>query len=158
MKKLALAAVAAATLASVPANAATGNVDFNGSVSSTCVITVGNQGTLAPSTDFTVLGSEETGGSPGTASILATQGSTFNLTATAPGSFTTTATTGNDNVTFEANYQATTGDTIIGQTDGATPTTLNQGTTNVLVNMSGTKSSGTFEAGDYTGTVILTCQ
>ncbi len=156
MKKLAFAAIAAASLASGSANAATGNIPFNGSVSNTCVITVGGSGTLAASTDFTILGSQQTGGAAGTASVLAT-GAGFSLSADAPTSFSTAPATGNTNVVFEANYSAT-GANTIAQTDGATPTALARGTNAVTINMSGTKTSGTFEAGSYSATVVLRCE
>jgi hypothetical protein len=156
MKKVVFAAIAAGLLVSAPAHAVTGNIPFNGSVSNTCVITVGGSGTLAASTDYTVLGSEQTGGSAGTASVLAT-GAGFSLSADAPTSFSTAPATGNNNVVFEANYAAT-GANNIAKTDGLTKTVLSRGTSAVTINMSGTKTSGTFEAGPYAATVILRCE
>lgn len=148
--------VAAVVLVPVQASAATGNIPFNGSVANTCIITVNGSGTLAASTDFTVLGSEEAGGAAGTATLLTT-GAGFSLSADAPASFSTAPATGNTNVTFEANYSAT-GANTIAQTDGATATSLNRGSTDVNINMSGTKTSGTFEAGTYGATVVLRCE
>ncbi len=159
MKNL-LKLAGAVALMTVPmhVNAATGNIPFNGSVADTCVVTVTGSGTLAASTDFSVLGSEEAGGAAGTATLLTT-GSSFSLSADAPASFSSAPATGNTNVNFEANYAAT-GANTIAKTDGATATALTRGNTNVTINMSGTKSvSGeTFEAGSYTATVVLRCE
>lgn len=150
------AIVAAVAVMPLQANAATGNIPFSGGVANTCIVTVGSSGTLATSADYTVLGSEEAGGVAGTATLLTT-GAGFELSADAPTSFTTTAATGNNNVSFEANYSST-GANTIAQTDGSTPTALNRGSSSVTINMSGTKSSGSFEAGTYSAVVVLRCE
>ncbi len=158
MKKLAMAVVAAASLAPFQANSANSNIPFGGSVGNTCVITVGPTGVLAASADFTVLGSEEAGGSAGTAQVLAT-GAGYALSADAPAGFASFPATGNTNVTFEANYSST-GANTIAQTDGGTATALGRGMNTVTVNMSGTKNvvGETFAAGAYTAVVILRCE
>jgi hypothetical protein len=152
------AVVSAAALPASVAQAATANIPFNGSVANTCVITVGSSGTLAVNGTYDVLGSQQAGGSAGTATLLVT-GAGFNLSADAPAAFSTAPATGNDNVTFEANYSAS-GANTIPQTDGATATALNRGNTSVNVNMSGTKTvvGETFEAGNYAATVVLRCE
>jgi hypothetical protein len=156
-----LAASIAASLAPVQAFAltpASGNIPFSGSVSNSCIITVGAPGILAASTDFTVVGSEEASGSAGTATILTT-GAGYSLMADAPLSFSAAPPTGNDNVTFEANYSVT-GANIIPQTDGATSSPLQRGNSSVSINMSGTKNviGETFEEGTYAATVLLRCE
>ncbi len=56
MKKYILAAgVAAFALAPVQASAVTGNIPFNGTVTHTCVITVGPAGALAADASFQTL-------------------------------------------------------------------------------------------------------
>jgi len=155
---LKMAGVVALMTVPMHVNAATGNIPFNGSVADTCVVTVTGSGTLAASTDFTVLGSEQAGGAAGTATLLTTGGS-FSLSADAPASFSSAPATGNDNVSFAANYSAT-GANTIAQTSGSTATALSRGNTNVSINMAATKTVGdeTFEAGSYTATVVLRCE
>lgn len=158
MKKLIAAATTiAAVITPIQVNANV-NIPFNGSVASSCIITVGSSGTLAANTDFTVLSSEETGGAAGTATILATGGG-FSIRADAPASFSSGPTSANDNVTFAANY-AVTGANTIAKTDGGTATVLNRGASNVSINMSGTKNGAgeSFEAGTYAATVVLRCE
>ena len=159
MKKVsAFAAAMFVALTPIQANSATGNIPFSGSVSNSCVITVGTSGALAASTDYTVLSSTETGGAAGTATILTT-GSGFSLSADAPTSFSAAPATGNDNVSFAASYAAT-GANTIPTTDGGTATPLSRGSSAITINMSGTKSVGgeTFESGTYAATVVLRCE
>ena len=58
MKKSAFLAAAIAAAIPAQAFAVTGNVQFDGSVSNTCAITVNTAGTLATNVGQTVLGSE----------------------------------------------------------------------------------------------------
>ena len=148
----------AVALVTVPmqVNAATGNIPFNGNVADTCVVTVGTPGTLAANPGFTVLGSQEAGGAPGTATLLTT-GSSFSLSADAPSGFSAGPGSANTNTTFAASYSAS-GDNVIPSTPGTTATSLGSGSTNVSINMAATKTSGTFEAGAYEATVILRCE
>ncbi len=152
-----LAGAAALVLLPVQANAVTGDVPFNGSVTHTCTITVNSSGTLGVSTDFQSLDSEEVGGAAGTATIVAT-GNGFDISADAPTSFDTKPVADTTSNTFAANY-ATTGATSIGQTSGTNVNDLNHGTTNVTVHMSADKSGAdVFEAGAYSATVVLRCE
>lgn len=158
-KYAAVAALAsAAVLPATVAGAATGNIPFGGSVANTCVINVGASGVLAVNGTFDVLGSQQAGGSAGTAQVLAT-GTGFSLSADAPAAFSTAPATGNTNVSFEANYSST-GANNIPQTDGATLTALARGMNDVNINMSGTKTVAgeTFESGAYSATVVLRCE
>lgn len=149
----ALGAVAASASATL---AATGNVPFTGVVTSTCVLTVGASGVLAPSTDFTHLNSQAAGGSAGTIAVLST-GTVFKVSAVAPTSFTAAPTSGNSNVNFTASYSGS-GATSIGATPGTTLTSVNPGTTNLSVNLDAIKSAGTFDAGAYVTEVIVRCE
>jgi hypothetical protein len=151
-----VAIIAAVAMAPIKAISAEGNIPFSGSVQDTCIISVGNTGTLSVNTNHTVLGSEEAGGSAATATVLTT-GEGYSLRADAPTAFQTTATTGNNNVSFEANYKAS-GASSIGKTDGKIASPLNRGSTSVDIDMSGTKTSGTFEAGSYDAIVLLRCE
>lgn len=151
--------IGVAVLAMVPvhqANSASGNIPFNGSVADTCVVTVGAPGTLGANTSFTTLGSQEAGGAAGTATLLTT-GSGFSLSADAPTAFDSAPTDGGTGVTFSANYSAT-GSNTISETNGATPTGLTRGNTNVTINMAADRASGVFPSGTYAATVVLRCE
>ena len=65
MKKIVMLAAAAAVAMPASAFAVTGDVQFDGSVSNTCAITVNSAGTLATNVGQTVLGSEQAGGAAG---------------------------------------------------------------------------------------------
>lgn len=156
MKKLAHVVIAVAAVIPTQSFAATGDVLFNGTVSNTCAITVNAPGALATNVGQTVLGSQEAGGSAGSATIVATSAS-YSVSADAPTAWGSFPTGGDTSVTFAANY-ATTGDTTIAQTAGGTTTSLNTGTTDVTVNMAATKSAGSFPTGTYAATVVLRCE
>jgi hypothetical protein len=111
---------------------------------------------LAANTTYTELSSTAGGGSAGTIAVLAT-GTNFKVSAIAPSAFTLAPATGGDNATFAAAYSGS-GATTIGSTPGATQSTLSAGTTNVSVNLTAQKSSGTFTAGNYTAQVIVRCE
>ena len=88
MKNALKVLAAVAVIAPVQAYSATGNIPFNGSVTDTCVITVGSAGTIMPNTAYTVLSSKEAGGAAGTATILAT-GNGYSVSADAPTAWST---------------------------------------------------------------------
>lgn len=152
----AFAALGAVAISVSAASAATGNVPFSGLVTSTCVLTVGTPGVLAPSTDFTHLNSQAAGGSPGSIAVLST-GTVFKVSAVAPTSFTAAPAGGNSNVNFSASYSGS-GATSIGATPGTTLTSVNAGTTNLSINLDSVKSTGTFDAGTYVTEVIVRCE
>jgi hypothetical protein len=136
--------------------AATANVPFSGIVVSTCTLAVTSPGTLAASSNYTVLSSTQAGGSSGAVTIVST-GTAFKVSATAPSSFTVSPADGNTNTSFQAHYQAT-GATSIGTQLGTTQSTLNSGITNLTVDLAATKSSGVFSQGAYTSEVIVRCE
>ena len=145
-----------AVLAPVQAFAATGNIPFNGTVSDTCIITVGSSGTITPNTAFTVLGSTQPGGAPGTATILAT-GSGFDVFADAPSAWGTAPASASSAV-FATTYSLS-GANTASNVAGTTGTALsNFGTTNASVNLTATLPSGTYESGTYAATVVLRCE
>lgn len=156
MKKLAMLAAAAAVAMPASAFAATGDVQFDGSVSNTCSITVNSAGTLTTNVGQTVLGSEETGGAAGTATVVTTSAA-YSISADAPLAFGTAPAGGNTSVTFAANYAAS-GPTTISQTPGGTASPLSTGSYDVDVNMAATKTSGSFPTGTYDATVVLRCE
>lgn len=154
MKRLSIIVAAVAVLAPVQANAVTDNIPFNGSISDTCAITVNSSGTITPNATYTQLSSTNAGGAAGTATILAI-GTGWDVSADAPTSFTTepvvTAST------FAATYGLT-GVTTASGVPGATTTALNNGSTNVSVDLTATHPSGSYQSGTYAATVVLRCE
>ena len=156
-KIVSMSCFAAAMIGSAAsALAAQGTIQFTGAVTSTCVLTVGAPGVLAPNTDFTQLNSQASGGSAGTIAVLST-GSAFKVSTVAPTSFTSAPATGGDSVNYSTSYQGS-GATSIGSTPGTTATTVNTGLTNLSVNLLAQKSAGTFAAGAYVTVVIVRCE
>ncbi len=147
----------AASFALVPAQAfsATGDIQFSATVTHTCTITVNSAGTLGVSTDFKTLASNQASGTAGTATISAS-GNGFDISVGAPSLSKPAA--DNTAETLSASY-STTGATSVSGTNSSAANDLAHGTTNVSVNMSAVKSgSDVFEAGNYTGTVVLLCE
>ena len=159
MKKLVYtAAVVAAVFASAQANAATGNVQFDGTVAGTCVINVSNAGVLGVSTDFSTLGSSQAGGTPGSATVQTTD-SSFKISLDTPSAWTSAPASGNANVAFSSAYSST-GSTTASNVEGSTMTPLNAGSHNVTINLTAAKtvSGETFAPGSYQAQVVLRCE
>ncbi len=154
MKNLFKVTAVLAVLTPVHANAVTGNIPFNGSVSASCAITVGSSGTITPNATYSELSSANAGGAPGTASILAI-GTSWNVSADAPSSFSTEPVTTAS--TFSASYDLS-GVTTAASVPGSTTTSLGNGTTNVSVNLTAAHPSGSYQAGTYAATVVLRCE
>lgn len=157
MKKFVMAAGAATiALAPINAHAVSGNVIFNGNVTHTCTITVGGTaGSLDVDAGFQTLSSSIGSGSAGTATIVAT-GNGFDVSVDTPTLSKPTEDTTSE--TLSASY-STTGASSVSGSDASVANDLSNGTTNVSVNMQAVKSgSDVFEAGAYTGTVVLRCE
>ena len=150
-----LLAIAVAVAAS-PAVAANTNVPFTGTIISTCTLTVGTAGELAPNAAYSVLGSKEAGGTSGAVTIIST-GATFHVTADAPSAFSQGPAGANTSTTFVAEYKAT-GVTSTGQLLGTTSTLVNPGVTNLQVDLTATKSAGVFGQGFYQAEVVVRCE
>lgn len=138
------------------ANAAEGTVTFNGTVLPSCLITIGTPGTLTADAGYTELSSKNAGGVAGTATVVATA-ATFGLSTSAPATFTSAPAGGDDNVTFVSNYSAS-GVTSVTDVVGTVTTPLGIGLTNVNVDLTATKASGNFPAGNYIADVTITCE
>ena len=149
-----IAAVSALLAAPLPAVAATGNVQFDATVNNTCSITVNQAGLLTANVGQTVLSSTNAGGSAGVAEIVATSAN-YAVSIDQPTAWQAFPTNGDTNVSFAATYAAS-GATTVATTDAANP--LATGTTSVNVNMSATKSSGSFPTGTYAAVVVLRCE
>ncbi len=149
-----VALVAGALLSPAQAFALTGNVIFNGDVNNTCAITIVDAGILASNVGQTQLSSTSAGGQAGTATLAVTSAA-YSVAVNAPTAFDTQPATAGTS-TFAASY-GTTGATVLaaGQT---TLKPLAVGTTNVSVNMTATKASGSYPTGTYAATVVLRCE
>ena len=151
MKKLLVAmGVASVALASNFAVAATGNVEFNGTVNTTCTINVDNAGTLAQSADANVLSSKIAGGSNGQATVTTT-GLNFGVSVANPTAWVSGPTAADS---FAADM------TIGGSTAAAGSTVpVGLGDTVVEVDLVATAAAGTsFANGAYDAVVVLTCE
>jgi hypothetical protein len=149
-----IAAVSALLAAPLPAMAVTANVQFDAQVNNTCSIQVNQAGLLTANVGQTVLSSTNVGGSSGLADITTTSNS-FGVSIAQPTAFTTAPAGGGTNVNFAATY-STAGATTIASTNSANP--LLTGVTNVSVDMSATKTTGSFPTGTYAAVVVLTCE
>jgi hypothetical protein len=155
MKNFVKFAVVSAMLAApLPAVAATGNVQFDATVNNTCSITVNQAGLLTANVGQTSLSSLNAGGAAGQADIVATSAN-YNVSIDQPTAWGTFPTGGDTNVTFAATYSAS-GATTVASTNTANP--LATGTTAVNVDLSATKSSGSFPTGTYAAVVVLRCE
>lgn len=148
MKKLIATAIVGMMVAPISSFAATGTASFAGTVDSTCVITAGTPGRLAPNGDYTNLSSSNPGGYASQVTALAT-GNIFRLTTNAPSGITAD--------TLSSSYSLT-GATSQGTTDGTSQSPLASGLTNVAVDMSATRSNNVFTAGVYSGVVTVRCE
>ena len=138
------------------AGAVEGSILFNGTVLSTCVITIGTPGTLVTNAGYTVLSSQEPGGIAGTATILAT-GLGFNVSTAAPTAFTSAPAGGDDAVVWSSGYSAS-GVTTLVDVVGSVTSPLGLGLTNLDVDLTAAKSAGNFPAGNYSAVVTVTCE
>jgi len=155
MKKALLAATLLAA-AAAPAGAVTETMTFSGTIAPVCTITVDSPGVMAPDSALAELSTTQAGGSAGVATIQ-TSGTSFNVSTTAPSTFSTAPAGADANVTFASLYSAT-GATTLTDVAGATPSPLGQGTTTLNVDLTATKSSGTFPDGSYSADLVVTCE
>lgn len=154
MKKLLVAmGVASVALASNFAVAATGDVEFNGTVNTTCTINVTDNGELASINGGNVLSSKAAGGDAGDATVTTT-GLNFQVSVADPSGWASTST----GTTAAASMVA---DMSIGGTTTAsgTPVAVGLGDTEVDVNLVASAAPGTsFANGTYDAVVVLTCE
>lgn len=149
-----VAALAVAT-ALAPVQAGAEDVPFGGTISDTCTITVGSAGVLGTNATFDTIGSQQTGGSAGQATVY-TNNSTLSLVASAPTGWSARPTGADDNATFSSSMSAS-GATAFSNIAHGNPQTLGHGVTAVDVDMQAVHGSGVFTAGLYSSLVTLTC-
>ena len=143
--------VAALCLCTAGAAGAT-NVTLSGTVINSCVLTITTPGTLAPSTDGTRLGSEETGGVAAVMSVVAT-GAAPTINFAAP---TLSGPSGSEDATTAVRYTST-GGANQAYTSSSSSRTMTGLLDTFTVNGRVTHATG-FPAGQYTVTSVATCQ
>lgn len=131
------------------------NAVFKGVIPESCTIQILTEGTLAASIDQATLSSQETGGTPATATIT-TNTSNSSVKVVAPTAFDFAPSGSDTNTTFSANYTLA-GTTIAANVNGAVETDLNFGVAAMTVNAAATKSSGAYSGGQYEMTAIVRC-
>lgn len=129
----------------------------------TCTIMVGASGTMTANPAISILGSKQAGGSSATATITASSLlctllnllDCYSVSAPAPASFSSAPSGGGTNVTFSTVYRL---DGTGVDTSGNVPQRVLNGTHPMQVDLTATKSSGIFPAGNYQGTVTVRCE
>ena len=153
MKKLSKSLLAVPALMLVSSISHADDVRFNGLVDPLCTLVVNADGTMKSNPTGTVLGSKELGGVAG--AVVATSNTPLlSFNAQAPSSFTSAPSGGDTNTSFETEFTAA----GLGTITGGTPTPLPIGITALAIDLTATKSSGTFPAGDYVADVTVTCE
>jgi hypothetical protein len=138
MKNYVKFAIAAAVLAApVQSYAASGDVLFDANVDNSCSINVTGNGTLKANVGLTQLSSTNAGGAAGTATVVASSAD-FTVSTDAPSAWS----------------GPTTPDTVSSSHAGFTGV----GSSDVTVNMSAATTSGSFQTGAYSATVVLRCE
>ncbi len=155
MVRVTLAVGSSTALLLSTALAQSDTVTFNGTISDTCTVVAGSAGTLAASTDNTVIASSEAGGSAGTATVT-TNSTSFEITLAAATAFDSAPASAAANTTFAAEFDAS-GATTASDVAAGVAQAAGSGTTNLSIDASATKSTGTYEAGSYSLTVTVTC-
>lgn len=134
-----------------------GQATFGGTILDSCVVNVTSGGTLGVSADKTLMASTETGAG-GVAAVAAVTTNSTNSTVQVinPVAFTLGPGDADTNTTFGTSYVLT-GATTATENDGTTVTALGAGVTNMSLDSSATKSSGSFSAGTYSLVATIRC-
>ncbi|WP_188394059.1 hypothetical protein [Mesorhizobium sp. SARCC-RB16n] len=133
-----------------------------GAIIGTCTIMVGASGTMTANPAIGILSSKQAGGSSANATVVASSAlcsllnllDCYSVSAPAPAAFTSSPSGGGTNVTFATTYRLDSGVS----TAGSTTQKLVNGTHTVQVDLTATKSSGIFPAGNYQGMVTVLCE
>ncbi|CDX24109.1 conserved exported hypothetical protein [Mesorhizobium sp. ORS 3324] len=151
---LALLGAAVLTAFCVPVQAA---------IIGTCTIVIGSSGTMKANPAINIFGSKQAGGSSATATITASSLlctvlnliDCYSVSAPAPIAFASAPTGGDTNVTFDTVFRLDGSGLDI---PGGSPQQVTNGTHSIQVDLTATKSSGIFPAGNYQGTVTVRCE
>lgn len=121
-----------------------------------CAIIVGRTGSMTVNPEANEISSVGWGGQPGEAQIVATSG-TFNLKMDEPLGFSLAPPKGNDATIFKGSYSGF-GATSFSQAPGNATIRVKKGITSITANLTATKTSGTFPAGQYRAELTLRCE
>lgn len=139
------------------------NLDF-------CLLQLVRAGITAPSTDNTVLDSQNAGGLSAQIRVISNRASVnapvlpgFKISFEAPTSFTTAPAGGNANVNFQALYSGSsvTDGVNFALQDGINEVTLpsaGESTTQITGHLRAEKTTGTFPAGSYASEAVFRCE
>lgn len=157
MKPLKYMAVLSAVslILSVPASATDKNLNFRGTINNSCSIVVLNDGVLGVSSDQKILSSKEAGGVSGRVSVV-TNGSGATLEIVTPTGFSVGPPSANSSTIFETEYSAS-GGTLLSNLLGVVVSVLGIGQTEVDIDATATKTSGTFDSGAYELMTVVRC-
>jgi hypothetical protein len=155
MIKKPLGALFASTMLCDPSHAATGSVNFTGTVTSVCALQVQNaSGTLAPSSNLLNLSSKNPGGVAGLVTLSTTGGVTL---AVDPATSPIQPATDPASTIWAPSYSLS-GVQTVADTNVLT-NILSPGTGSVTVNLTATKAGGgSFHTGLYGATVTVRCE
>ena len=151
MKKTTTTALAALTLIGTASPAAAITVSLSGTIVNSCALSVGSNGTLALSSDGTRFGSEESGGSAASLTVVAT-GTSPTLTFATP---TVNAPAGSSGSTVVIRYNVNGSGGSSGYTSSQT-TASSHLIDSVTVHARVTNTAG-FVNGTYTAATVITC-
>ncbi|RUV20677.1 hypothetical protein EOB77_13090 [Mesorhizobium sp. M7A.F.Ca.MR.228.00.0.0] len=129
----------------------------------TCTIMVGASGTMKANPAISILGSKQAGGSSASATVVASSLlcsilnllDCYSVSAPAPAAFSSAPSGGGTNVTFASVFRLD-GSGI--DVNGSVPQRVANGTHAMQIDLTATKSSGIFPAGNYQGTVTVRCE
>jgi len=129
----------------------------------TCTIMVGASGTMTANPAISILGSKQAGGSSASATIVASSLlctilnllDCYSVSAPAPAAFSSAPSGGGTNVTFVSVFRL---DGSGVDNNGSVPQRVSNGTHPMQIDLTATKSSGIFPAGNYQGTVTVRCE
>jgi hypothetical protein len=146
--------VAAATAIAAP--------EASSAIIGPCTIIIGASGTMTASPTLDVFGSRQPGGSAATVTVnpqsllcnILALIDCYSISAPAPVGFLSAPGGASDNMTFASIFKINGGADI----PGNTPVMVSNGTKTIQVDLSATKSSGLFPAGNYQAQVTVRCE
>jgi hypothetical protein len=124
-----------------------------------CTINIGAQGKIVANPSLSTMSSKQAGGSMATASVTASSllcalGDCFYVSAPAPVGFTSSPNGANAGTVFTTGLRVGPGP----EGSGNTPVRVANGTHNLQVHLTATKSAGLFPAGNYQSQVTVRCE
>jgi hypothetical protein len=132
------------------------DLTFTGSIPVDCTV-VAAGGSLAPNGARDTLSSKETGGTAGAAEVTVAAGS-FNVTIGGPSGFDYAPSGGEDNVSFQTEYNAWGASSASGYAESSPIFAANSGVTFISIDETASKDDGaSFPAGDYGLTATVNC-